>query len=394
MAFLMMEGQFEEGVLRQGRDFVAGIAVVAGLAVAAGSAAAETVVAESLGSEYEEIRLVEVVGNLSHPWSFAFLPDDRVLVTERGGRLLLVQNGEVEAVGGVPEVHSENQGGLLDVVLHPDYDADGWIYLTYSKGDGDGTVTALARGRLDGTELVDVEDIFEANIAHEPGRHYGSRIAFLADGTLLLTIGDRGLMDPAQDLTDHTGSIIRLNDDGSVPDDNPFVGASEALPEIYSYGHRNPQGLFVHPVTGHVWSNEHGPRAGDEINLIEAGKNYGWPVVTRGLDYGTQEQIGLGRSLPGMEDPVRDWSPAVAPSGFAVYTGDAFEMWQGDFFAGSLLRRHLIRIVMLGHEVIHEEELLRDEIGRIRDVRDGPDGHLYVLTDEDPGGLYRLEPAD
>jgi len=370
------------------------VAIGAMLSSAATEVMAETVVADELHSEYETIRVVEVVGDLSHPWAMAFLPDERLLVTERAGRLLLVENGTTLEVGGVPAVHSHNQGGLLDVVLHPDYADTGWIYLTYSKGDADGTVTALARGRLDGDELVDVEDLFEANIAHAPGRHYGSRIAFKADGTLLLTIGDRGLRDPAQDLTDHTGSIIRLNDDGSIPDDNPFTGNIAAMPEIWSYGHRNPQGLFVHPVTGRVWSNEHGPRAGDELNLIEPGKNYGWPVATKGLEYDTQEQVGIGRSLAGMEDPIRDWSPALAPSGFAVYTGDQFEHWQGDFFVGSLLRRHLVRVVMVGHEVLHEEELLRDEIGRIRDVRDGPDGFLYVLTDEDPGGVYRLEPAD
>lgn len=370
------------------------VAIGAMLSSAATEVMAETVVADELHSEYETIRVVEVVGDLSHPWSMAFLADERMLVTERAGRLLLVENGTTLEVGGVPAVHSHNQGGLLDVVLHPDYADTGWIYLTYSKGDADGTVTALARGRLDGDELVDVEDLFEANIAHAPGRHYGSRIAFKADGTLLLTIGDRGLRHPAQDLTDHTGSIIRLHDDGSIPDDNPFTGNIAAMPEIWSYGHRNPQGLFVHPVTGQVWSNEHGPRAGDELNLIEPGKNYGWPVATKGLEYDTQEQVGIGRSLAGMEDPIRDWSPALAPSGFAVYTGDQFEHWQGDFFVGSLLRRHLVRVVMVGHEVLHEEELLRDEIGRIRDVRGGPDGFLYVLTDEDPGGVYRLEPAD
>jgi glucose/arabinose dehydrogenase len=351
------------------------VATGALLALAAEAALAETVVIEALDSQYEQIRVVEVAGGLAHPWSMAFLPDERLLVTEREGQLLLVENGTAEPVGGVPEVHSQNQGGLLDVAVHPDFAATGWVYLTYSRGDAEGTVTALARGRLDGTELAEVEDIFAANIPHPPGRHYGSRIAFKADGTLLLSIGDRGLMDPSQDLTDHTGSIIRLNDDGSIPDDNPFTGASAALPEIWSYGHRNPQGLLVHPVTGRVWSTEHGPRAGDELNLIEPGENYGWPVVSRGLDYRTQEQIGTGRSL-------------------AVYTGDQFEAWHGDFFVGSLVRSHLVRVVMLGHEVIHEEELLRDEIGRIRDVRDGPDGFLYVLTDENPGGVYRLEPAD
>jgi aldose sugar dehydrogenase len=351
------------------------------------------VIREEIHTQYETVRLVRVIGGLEHPWSLAFLPDGRLLVTERPGRLQLVEDGAASELSGLPDLHAHRQGGLLEVVLHPEYEENGWVYLTYSKGDAQATATALGRARIDGDRLADFEELFVMNRFSAPGLHYGSRLAFAPDGTLLMTIGDRGEDVRAQDLTDHAGSTLRLSDDGSVPQDNPFAGHLRAAPEIYSYGHRNSQGMFVHPLTGTIWQTEHGPRGGDELNRVVAGANYGWPTVSRGLDYRTQQQIGVGRRAEGMKDPLVDWTPEIGPSGFDVYLGEAFESWYGDFFAGSMAGSHLRRLVLVGDEVVHQEELLRDEIGRIRDVRSGPDGYLYLLTDEKDGGVYRLEPV-
>jgi aldose sugar dehydrogenase len=377
--------------------FAVGTAILGVLVLSVGGAHAQAVevVEEQLSTEYQTLRLTRVAAPLREPWAVTFLPDGRMLVTERRGRLLLVENGRTTEVGGVPPVHAQNQGGLLDVVLHPDHAQNGWIYLTYSKGDASGTVPALARARLDGTSLVAVEDIFEANTRTQPGRHYGSRILFLPDGTLLMTIGDRGAQpDRAQDTRDHSGTIVRLNADGSVPSDNPFVGDPAYAPEIYTYGHRNIQGIIRHPVTGDVWATEHGPRGSDELNLIVAGRNYGWPVVSLGRDYRTQQPWSEARRMPGMERPVFEFLPTLAPSGLAVVQGGGFdETWQGNLLAGGLRAERILRLVIEEREVVHAEELLLGMIGRIRDVRRAPDGAIYVLTDEEDGGLYRIEPA-
>ncbi len=355
----------------------------------------EEVLHEELSSEYQDLRVVRLAGGLDQPWAVAFLPDGRLLVTERAGRMqILSEEGRAE-VAGLPEIHAQRQGGLLDVVLHPEYDENGWIYFTYSKGDEEGTATTLTRARLDGTELTDVEELFASNERVPPGGHYGSRILFLDDGTLLMSIGDRG-SEPAraQDTRDHSGSILRLNDDGTVPNDNPFVDEEDFAPEIFTFGHRNPQGLALHPETGEIWSTEHGPRGGDELNLIRAGENYGWPVVSLGRNYGTQEPWGEARQMPGLTDPVWEFLPTLAPSGLAVIDGPDFaDAWQGNLLAGGLGSQRILRLVTENGELVHLEELLRGELGRIRDVRQGPDGHIYLLTGESDGSLVRLEPV-
>ena len=380
---------------RKPRFWSAVAAVCASLAIATQSSA--DVVEHDIDSEYESFDLVRVVDDISHGWAVAFLPDDRVLVSEREGTLYLVEDGEKTALEGLPEIHAQGQGGLLDVVVHPDYEANGWIYFTYSRGDSSETVPALARARLDGDSLADIEPLFESNTPTPPGRHYGSRILFLDDDTLLMSIGDRGAEPPrAQDTMDHSGSLLRLTADGGVPEDNPFVDSDTHAPEIYSYGHRNIQGIVKHPDTGEVWVTEHGPRGGDELNLIRAGNNYGWPTVTLGRDYGTEERFpdAEARRMEGMTGPVFEFLPTLAPSGLAVVDGAAFPHWKGNLLAGGLRAQRILRLVLEDEEVIHAEELMLHRVGRIRDVRQGPEGHVYILNDEADGALYRLEPAD
>ena len=347
-------------------------------------------------SQYHTLALHTVAKGLEHPWAISFLPDNRLLVTERPGRLNIIDDGEITRLSGLPDdLHAARQGGLLDISLHPDYTDNGWLYLTWSQHAGDeGTRTTLSRARLEADALVDMQHIFTQDRASEPGRHYGSRVAWLPDGTLLMTIGDRGTQPPrAQNPLDHAGTVLRLNDDGSVPDDNPFVGDDDYLPEIYSYGHRNIQGLVVHPESGEIWASEHGPRGGDELNRIEAGNNYGWPEVTLGRDYRTEDTFnGAVRNKQGIVDPVIDWTPEIAPSGLAYVPGETFKNWSGNLLAGGLRSRQIRRVVFEDGVVVHEEELIRDEIGRIRDVRKGPDGFIYIATDEEDGGIYRLEP--
>lgn len=309
--------------------------------------------------------------------------------------MVLLKNGEKHQVQGLPPFHAVGQGGMLDVVAHPRHAENGWVYLTYSKRGNRGTVPALLRARLNGTRLVDVEELFESNTYTQPGRHYGSRILFLQDGTLLMTIGDRGGTPMrAQDTKDHSGSIIRLKDDGTVPDDNPFIGDDEYAPEIFAYGLRNVQGIALHPDTGEIWATDHGPRGGDELNLIEPGKNYGWPLVTLGRDYRTEGKFpdAQARHREGMVDPVLEFVTTLAPSGLTAVSGELFPNWDGNLMAGGLRAERIIRLVLGDHAVIHAEELLLQKIGRIRDVRQGPDGYIYILNDEPDGGLFRIEP--
>jgi glucose/arabinose dehydrogenase len=369
--------------------------------------ATERVVHERLESEAGAYRVVQLVSGLEHPWAVAFLPDGRMLVTERPGRLALVTDGRVTHVEGLPRIHAENQGGLLDLVLHPDYAENGWIYFAYSSpGDNDSAIdtsvrhatgTALARARLsaDGTRLEDLQTLYVTQPRHTPGRHYGTRIVFPGDGTVIFGIGDRGLRWPSQDLTDPAGSMIRIREDGGAAEDNPFVGVppGNLRPEIWSYGHRSPQAMLIDPATGTFWSAEHGPRGGDVLFIYRRGANYGWPQVSQGLEYSTGEKVGLGREAPGVEQPVYVWEKAIAPSGMALYTGDAFPGWRGNLFVGSLVQRQVRRLVLDGERVTHEETLLDGAVGRVRDVRQGPDGLLYVVTDEKDGGVYRIEPA-
>jgi aldose sugar dehydrogenase len=352
------------------------------------------VIEERIESEEATYRLVRVVGGLENPWGLTFLPEGRLLVTERGGRMSIVENGTLTQVTGLPEIRAEGQGGLLDVVLHPDYGSNGWIYFTYSAPGPGGMGTELARARLEGTALVDLETLYSMEPKTDRRQHFGSRIVFLGDGTLLFTIGDRGEMERAQDPADPAGSTIRINEDGGIPGDNPFAGEANALPELYTIGNRNSQGMAV-DAQGNVWQTEHGPRGGDELNLIRPGNNYGWPEATYGLDYRTQEQIGVRPDETGaFVEPVTWWTPAIAPSGLAYYDGDAFPAWRGNLLAGSLTQQKVIRIVLDGQTVTHQEDLIQGRIGRIRDVRQGPDGFIYVINDVSDAGIYRLEPVE
>lgn len=340
-------------------------------------------------------QVVPVVEGLEHPWGLAFLPDGGMLVTERPGRLRIVRDGELDPtpVSGVPTVWNQGQGGLLDVALHPDFAENRWVYLSFSKpGPSNQATTAVVRGRLDGNALTGVEEIFEADAWTGAGVHFGSRLQFDREGYLYVTVGDRGIMQEAQDPTNHQGTINRLHDDGSIPSDNPFVGEAGYEPSIFAYGIRSPQGLTLHPSTGELMETEHGPRGGDELNHIQAGRNYGWPEITYGINYDGTE-ITDQTEAPGMEQPLHYWVPSIATSGLAFYTGDRFPDWRGDAFVGGLAGTTLARIEMNGLEAVGEERLLSDWGQRIRDVRDGPDGFLYILTDVAEGGIYRLEPG-
>ncbi|MCP3663670.1 MAG: PQQ-dependent sugar dehydrogenase [Gammaproteobacteria bacterium] len=339
-------------------------------------------------------QVVKVVDGLKHPWGMAFLPDGRILITERPGRLRIVEQGRLDPrpISGLPSIAAEGQGGLMDVALHPDYQNSGWLYLAYvTKGDG-GMGTEVIRARLDGGKLKDREQLFTLDRKTTSGRHFGSRLVFDRQGYLYITVGERGDRPRAQRLDDQAGSVIRLHDDGRIPDDNPFVGSVSGKPEIYSYGHRNPQGVALHPESGAVWSHEHGPQGGDEINIIHPGLNYGWPVITYGVNYGWGTKIGEGTEKPGMEQPLYYWVPSIAPSGMSFYRGDRFPQWRNSLFVGSLKFQQLVRLELAGERVVKEERFLSGKLGRIRDIRSGPDGYLYLLTDASNGGLYRLEP--
>jgi aldose sugar dehydrogenase len=316
------------------------------------------------------------------------------MVTERPGRLRVVTaKGEVsDPVSGLPEVFGLGQGGLLDVILHPDHASNGWIYMSYARPADAGHRTAVLRARLVETALRDVETIFVAKNPNSGGRHFGSRLAFGRDGKLYVSVGERGSPDQAQNLSNHNGTVLRLNDDGSIPADNPFIDRKGALPSTFTYGHRNPQGMAVHPDRGEIWVHEHGPKGGDEVNLLKAGANFGWPLVTFGRSY-AGFSIGEGSSKPGLAAPLHHWTPSIAPSGMTFYTGDAFPAWRGNLFVGSLKFRYLARMVLDGTRVVSEERLLEDQFGRVRDVRQGPDGLIYLLSDENDGQLVRLQPA-
>lgn len=338
------------------------------------------------------LRIEQVAGNLQNPWALEVLPDGRMLVTERGGGMQLFDGSRLRPIEGVPAVAAVGQGGLLDVIAHPDFSSNGLLFFSFAERGGSGAGTAVARARLEGTTLREVETIYSLEPKTERRQHFGSRLAFLPDGTLLITIGDRGWPDSAQDTMDHAGSTLRINTDGSVPEDNPFRGREGYRPELYTIGNRNSQGMAVHPETGTVWQSEHGPRGGDELNIIEPGLNYGWPVISHGVDYRTGQPIGEGTHAPGMEQPVEHWSPAIAPSGITFYYGEAFPEWEGNLFMTSLVARHLRRLVLEDDAVVHQEVLLDGTIGRIRDVVVGPEGNLYVINDERNGGIFRITP--
>jgi glucose/arabinose dehydrogenase len=358
-------------------------------------------------SHLHNFRIVTVADGFENPWSMAFLPNGDILVTERPGRLRIIRDGVLQhdPVPGVPPVRAERQGGLLEVALHPDFVDNRLVYLTFSKPSADGSegTTALVRGRFENDELHDVEEVFEAAAWSGGGNHYGSRLAFDGSGYVYMTVGDRGARPdpatvnehPAQLLSNHQGSVLRLHDDGRVPEDNPFVNEPGALPEIWSYGHRNLQGLAIHPETGDVWNTEHGPQGGDELNVVLPGRNYGWPVIGYGLQYGGSVIHAMTRR-EGLEQPKHFWVPSIATSGLVFYTGDAFPNWRGSAFVGGMSGQQLARLTLDGHSVIGEETLLDGEVGRIRDVRQGPDGFIYLAIDSREGGMspiLRLEPA-
>lgn len=330
-----------------------------------------------------------VVGELNIPWGMTFLPDGSMLITEKSGELIHFQNGEKQQITGAPEVYNRGQGGFLDIVLHPDYENNGWIYMTYasSQGEGEGGNTTLARAKLQGNQLTDHEVLYKATPNTTRGQHFGSRIVFDNEGYLYFTIGDRGAREVnPQDITRDGGKVYRLNDDGSIPQDNPFVGQPDAKEAIFSYGHRNPQGIILHPETGEVWVHEHGPQGGDEINVVKKGANYGWAEVTYGENYGGGA-ISDQTTREDVEDPIYQWTPSIAPSGMAYVTSDKYPNLKGNLLVGSLKFQYLEHLVMDGKEVTEREKLL-EEIGRVRDVVQAPDGNIYVSVEN--MGIVRL----
>ena len=339
--------------------------------------------------------------HIKMPWGIAFLPDGHTLITERDGTLRLLRNGQLdsEPVAGVPEVYVRGQGGLLDVEAHPNYASNGWIYLSYSVPGEGGGHTAVMRAKLDASKtpakLTDQEEIFHGGPYTRARVHFGSRLQFDRDGYLFFSIGDRGEMNNAQDITHYSGNVFRIHDDGSIPEDNPFTNEPEAKHEIYSYGHRNPQGMAIHPVTGRIWTHEHGPRGGDEINVINKGVNYGWPVITYGIDY-DGSIISYETEKEGMAQPVHYWDPSIAPSGMEFIDGQRYPVrypqWENQMIVGALKFQMLVRVELDGESYVKEERFL-EGVGRIREVEQGPDGYLYVLS-EGPSALYRLIPAD
>ncbi len=364
-------------------------------------------------SAHHDYKVVSVAEDLVQPWSMAWLPNGDMLITEKPGRLRLVRNGQLlpEAIPGTPEVLYKGQGGLFEVVPHPNFGDNQWVYLTFAKPNAneidDGSTTAIVRGRLEDDRLTNVVELFAAQASGFG--HYGGKLVFDGEGHMFLTLGDRQdfsfgdrealMAHSAQDRSNHQGVIVRLNDDGTVPDDNPFVGVDGVLPEIWSYGHRSPQGLAIHPITGDLWESEHGPQGGDELNLVEPGNNYGWPVVGRGVNYGAfGRPIHVGISEEGMTSPTNFWVPSIATSGLMIYSGDKFPMWVGDIFSGGLIGEQLARVHLDDEyrNVVMEETLAYD-MGRIRDVRQGPDGYIYLAISDrqaGPSPIVRLEPVD
>lgn len=362
------------------------------------STAALAAASKELQSEQGTLEVTTITQGLEHPWALAFLPDRQgMLVTERSGnlRLIGVDGKHSEPISGVPKVWAKGQGGLLDVVLSPTFKQDRLVYLSYAEGGGAGDKagTAVGRGRLsdDLKTISDFKVIFRQEPKLSTGNHFGSRLVFDRDGYLFITLGENNDRPTAQDLDKLQGKVVRIFPDGKVPDDNPFVGQSGVRPEIWSYGHRNPQGAALNPWNGTVWENEHGPRGGDEVNIIERGKNYGWPLATHGINYSLQPiPEAKGKSVEGAVDPHHVWEKSPGVSGMAFYDADRFKPWQQNLFIGALVSQELIRLQFDGDKVVHEERLLGNLKQRIRDVRQGPDGYLYVLTDEEEGSLYKV----
>ncbi|GAB3911088.1 PQQ-dependent sugar dehydrogenase [Larkinella knui] len=343
------------------------------------------------------LKIDTVVSGLKMPWAMAFLPDGNLLVTERPGQLRLVKNGQLDPtpINGLPPILYKGQGGLLDINLHPNYKENGWIYISYSspKADGeegDGANTALLRARLKDHDLVDVKVLFKASPNVTGAPHFGGRIVFDKKGYVFLSLGERGQKERSQDLSTDQGKVVRLHDDGRIPKDNPFVGQANARPEIWSYGHRNPQGMTIHPTTGVIWEHEHGPQGGDEVNIVEKGKNYGWPLITFGIDY-DNSIISKDTARAGMEQPVIYWRPSIAPCGMTFVTSPKFKEWNGDLLVGSMKFTYIKHCVVRGNKIV-SQEIIADKIGRVRDLRQGPDGNIYVVL-ENSGKIVKMSPA-
>ena len=341
-----------------------------------------------------DFKLELVAKGLGVPWGMDFLSPQQMIVTERSGRLRLIDlnQGRIQEITGLPKIAIVGQGGLLDVAKGPNYQNDGWIYFTYTRSQDNGAVTTLARAKLNQTKLVDWQNLLVTDSATDTGRHFGSRVAFDNDGHVFFGIGDRGVRDNSQDLTNHAGSIIRLKLDGSIPADNPFVGKKNKRDEIWSYGHRNPQGLLFDQQSKTLWSIEHGPRGGDEINLVQKGLNYGWPVISYGKEYWGPLSVGEGTEKPGMEQPLKVYIPSIAPGSLMLYTGEAFPAWKNSLFSGALKLRHINRVpIIKGNQLDEEDRLLEDLNERIRALRQSPEGWIYFSTDS--GKIYRLRPT-
>ncbi len=344
-------------------------------------------------SEKQKFGIDTITKELTNPWGIAFLPDGRILVTERAGEIRIVKDGKLlpEKIGNVPAVFANGQGGLMDIKLHPDYATNGWIYLTYAKPGEGGGGTVIARAKLEGNNLTSLEELFSAQPLSESGAHFGSRVVFDGKGYIFFTSGERGTKPNAQDLTNHLGKVLRLHEDGKVPTDNPFVNTPDAKPEIWSYGHRNPQGLVYDKATETLWDVEHGPMGGDELNRVEKGKNYGWPVITYGMNYDSTVISDITEK-EGMEQPVFYWKPSIATCGMALVTSDKFQGWNGNLLVGALAKQHIARVELDAEGKFVKQEKLLENIGRVRAVEQSPDGYIYVAT-ETPGMLLRLVPV-
>ena len=375
----------ETVILRTATALVAGVLLMF---------ASMTVVAQERTVESKDgsIKVETIADGLDEPWGMAFLPDGRLLVTEKGGTLRIVaKDGTIsDPVKGVPKVIASGQGGLLDVALDPEFGTNNLVYLSYSEGGDGGVGTAVARGKLNDAAIEDTKIIFRMTPKVQGPNHFGSRLVFAPDGKLFVTLGDRFKFEPAQDLKSHLGKVVRINPDGSVPDDNPFAGKDDALPEIWSYGHRNVQGGAINPKTGKLWTIEFGPKGGDELNIPEPGKNYGWPVVSWGTHYDGKD-IPDPPTHPEFADAVKQWTPVISPSGMTFYTGEVFPNWQGDLLIAGLSSAAIVRLTLDGDKVASEDRIAMGS--RIRDVAQGPDGAVYALTDGGDGKLLRLTPG-
>jgi glucose/arabinose dehydrogenase len=348
----------------------------------------------AIETEKQKFHIDTIATGLFNPWGIAFLPDGRILITERKGEIRIVKDGKLmeEKIGNVPAVHANGQGGLLDIQLHPDYKSNGWIYLSYSKPMEGGSATTITRAKLEGNNLVDIQELFTAQPVASTSHHYGSRIVFDGEGHIFFSSGERGTKENSQNLGNHLGKVIRLKEDGTLPTDNPFVNTAGAKPEIWSYGHRNPQGLYYDNATTTLWAVEHGPKGGDELNKVEKGKNYGWPVITYGIDYdGTP--ISDITEKEGMEQPVWYWVPSIATCGMTQVTGDKYPGWKNNLLVGALALTHVARVELDENGKFVKQEKILDKIGRVRAVVESPDGFLYVAT-ESPGMLVKLVPAE